>query len=352
MVKKMLILALFALGSLAAFAAEMKVSTLFFGDYYWVKHTDTATSNGQHGLSFRRIYMNLDSALDEDHSAKVQLEANQASWTGTGPATGANMTPFVKQANVTRKFGDHAASIGIVGTPSLSAAESSWGYRDVEKTPLDLLGWVGSTDGGVAVKGSFMEKMLMYHVLYGNGSKSQQETDKYKLYYVSLGVAPIKDLLVEVYYDKKESFKGLTDATVNQLFVGYKMSGLRVGAQYATYKLGTQSGGTATADVKRTLTSAHVAKELTDSWSAFARYDMIEAKTDASVGTANLYYVTSSSNAKKYNLMILGADYKDSDNFHIIPNYERVGYSTQKSTVTTTKPKADEIARITFSYKF
>ncbi|MEK6626734.1 MAG: hypothetical protein AABY86_17330, partial [Bdellovibrionota bacterium] len=170
--------------------------------------------------------------------------------------------------------------------------------------------------------------------------------------YVSLGVAPFKDLLVEAYYDKKESYKGLTDATVNQLFVGYKMSGLRVGAQYATYKLGTQSAGVATADIKRTLTSAHVAKDLGDTWSAFARYDMVKADTDASVSTANLYYVTTSSNATEYNLLIAGVDYKDSDNFHIIPNVERVGYSKQKTTVTTAKPKADEIVRLTFSYKF
>ncbi len=348
MVSKRLVLVLIALCSFDSLASEMKVSTLFFGDYYWNKHTDTAANNGLHGLALRRIYLNFDGALDEKHDAKVVLEANQPSPT----AAAASTTPYVKQANMTRKFGDHAASIGIVATPALAAAEASWGYRDVEKTPTDLLGWVGAVDGGVTVKGSFMEKKLMYHVLYGNGAKTTQETDKYKEYYASLGFAPVNGLLVEVYYDEKKSYKGLTDSTVNQLFVGYKMEGLRAGVQYATHKLGTQSAGVATADIKRNVLSGHVAKQLGEEWSAFARYDMVKADTDASVNTANLYYVTTSSNATEYNLMILGADYKSGDNFHIIPNIERVGYSKQMTTVTTPKPKADEIVRLTFSCKF
>ncbi|HAZ14770.1 MAG: hypothetical protein A2X86_22395 [Bdellovibrionales bacterium GWA2_49_15] len=352
MLKKMLVLVLFALCSFSALA-EMKVSTLAFGDYYWNKHSETGAVNGQHGLAFRRIYLTLDNAFDDNHSGKLQLEANQAA----PSAAAATMTPYVKQANVTRKIGDHAVAVGIVGTPALTAAESSWGYRDVEKTPLDLLGWVGSVDGGISVKGSFMEKMLMYHVLYGNGAKNNQETDKYKEMYGSLGVAPIKNLLVEVYYDKKESFKGLTDATINQLFVGYKMEGLRVGAQYATYVLKTQSAGVATADKKANVISAHVAKSFGEeaAWSVFGRYDMIEYKTDASVAATNLYYMSTQTSAKKLNVMILGADYKDGDNFHIIPNVERVSYSTLTATASaagTPKPKAEEIVKITFSYKF
>ncbi len=352
MLRRNLFLVLLALCALSSFASEMKVSTLFFGDYYWNEHTDTASNNGQHGLDLRRIYLNFDSALDENHSAKVQLEAN-TSTVGSGSGQfSAGMASFVKQANITRKMGDHALSIGIVGTPAFASVESTWGYRDVEKTPTDLLGWVGSVDGGIAAKGSFMEKKLLYHVLYGNGSKLNRETDKYKEFSGSLGAAPIKDLLIELYYDKKNSFKGLTDTTINQLFVAYKMNRLRFGAQYATYKLKTQTAGVATDDLKRNVLSAFAVKELTETWSAFARYDMVQAETDASASTANLYYVTTNANATKYNLMIIGADYKDSENFHVIPNLERVGYSAQKSTVTTAKPKTDEIVRVTFSYKF
>ncbi|HAZ14213.1 MAG: hypothetical protein A2X86_17525 [Bdellovibrionales bacterium GWA2_49_15] len=348
MLSRKLLLVLIAFFCVSSFASEMKVSSLFFGDYYWIKHTDTGAYNGMHGLALRRIYLSFDTAMDENHTAKVLLESNQYT-AGSGAGT---MTPFIKQANVTRKFGDHAAAIGIVATPALGSVESGWGYRDVEKTPVDLLGWVGAVDGGVSLKGSFMENKLMYHVLYGNGAKMNQETDKAKEYYASLGFAPIKELLVEVYYDQKESYKGLTDATVNQLFVGYKIDGLRAGLQYATYKLGTQSGGVATADIKRNVLSGYAVKSLGETWSAFARYDMVKADTDASAAATNLYYVSTDSNATKYNLMILGADYKSCDNFHIIPNIERVGYSAQKTTVTTPKPKADEIVRLTFSYKF
>ncbi|MBI2522340.1 MAG: hypothetical protein HYV97_18110 [Bdellovibrio sp.] len=348
MLNKKSVLVLLVLFSSRSFSAEMKVSTLFFGDYYWNKHTDTAANNGLHGLALRRIYVTLDSSLDEKHDAKLQLEANQAS--PTAPA--ANSSPYIKQANVTRKFGSHAASIGMVGTPTWSTVETYWIYRDVEKTPVDLLGWGGAVDGGVSLKGSFMDKMLMYHVLYGNGAKTGQETDKYKQFYASLGFSPVSGLLIELYSDKKDSFKSQTGATVNQLYIAYQMEGLSTGVQYAAYKLETQSGGVASVDIKRRVISAHAAKTLTETWSALARYDMVEAYTDASVNTANLYYLSTSANATEYNLLILGADYKSCENFHIIPNIERVTYSEQKSTVTTVRPKADEIVRITFSYKF
>ncbi len=368
MFMKKLILIVLALSSLSGLAAEMKVSTLFFGDYYWNKHSDTAANNGLHGLALRRIYLNFDSLLDENHTAKVQLEANQKSPTATTTSCttatppvcttvsdSSTMTPFIKQANVTRKIGDHNVAVGIVATPAWASVESSWGYRDVEKTPLDFLGWAGAVDGGVSVKGSFMEKMLMYQVLYGNGAKNNQETDKYKEMSGSLGVAPIKDLLVELFYDKKDSFKGLTDSNVKQLFVGYKLNGLRAGAQYAAYTLETQLAGVATADKKGTVMSAYAVKELSDSWSALARYDLVSYKTDASVTANSLYYLSTQTSAKKFNLIIVGADYKDGENFHIIPNIERVSYSSLTAAATsagTAKPKAEEIVRVTFSFKF
>ena len=150
------------------------------GEYYWVVNHHDETIKGRHGFWFRRIYFTYDNALSEVVKVRLRLEMASAPSFNTY----ALLTPWVKDAYIDFKIFGQNLIAGIMSPPSFAQVENIWGYRILEKTPLDLHRWTSSRDFGISLKGG---KTLPYQIMYANGSSNKSETNKGKKIYGALG---------------------------------------------------------------------------------------------------------------------------------------------------------------------
>ena len=326
------------LAAVHAHAEDGKISGYLFGDYYWfAKNHDTAQEN-QNGFWIRRGYFTYDKDLDEQFTSRFQLEVNQDDFTST---TSTKMTPFVKTAYLKRKGKLHDFTVGLSDTPTLTLVEHHWGYRSVEKTPLDLQKIGASRDLGLAYEGHLdANKHFGYHLMIGNSSGTGHETNKNKKIYLALNAAPADDFIVQLYGDYENNKKNApnTSTSVLQAFAGIKTGWGRAGLLFAQ---STEEQGENAADQKIRLASAYGVLKITDKTAAFARVDHL---FDANPQGDKIAYIPMVKDAES-TLFILGADYKAANNVSIQPNVEVVTYSG-------TKYDEDIIPRITLFYQF
>ncbi|MCH9029411.1 MAG: hypothetical protein IH819_07295 [Bacteroidetes bacterium] len=206
-----------------------KFSGYMFGDYYYFFDNHKPELNDQRGIWFRRIYFTYDYKINSSFSTRLRLEmGNEFNF-----EEAKTMIPFVKDAWFKYKFSNQSFIIGISPTPTFQIIEKIWGYRAVEKTPLDLQRMASSRDFGLALKGKFDEKgMFKYHLMFSNGSSNKQEIDKGKSGLLALAFYPVKEFVIEVYGDYADH-AGSTDWYTLQVFLGYKAKTFRAGILYA-----------------------------------------------------------------------------------------------------------------------
>ena len=66
-----------------------------------------------------------------------------------------------------------AIRFGLTETPWIPYEEGLWDYRFVSETAPDYEGFMPSSDLGVAVVGSLLNKLVSYHVMVSNGEGYQ-----------------------------------------------------------------------------------------------------------------------------------------------------------------------------------
>src|SRR5688500_11332766 len=155
--------------------AVTKISALAYADYYGIVEHHDEDLEGKNGFLLRRIYLTFDRTISPSLSARLRFEANQP-----GDFTsGANLEPYVKDAWVRWKKSDALElTLGISPTPTFDSIEQWWGYRAVEKTPLDLQRWSPSRDFGLALAGrGGPGNRFRYHFMAGNGASTGSETN-------------------------------------------------------------------------------------------------------------------------------------------------------------------------------
>ncbi|MBI3358421.1 MAG: hypothetical protein HY037_02365 [Nitrospirae bacterium] len=213
-------------------ASTAKVSGLLFGDYYWFAKNNAPANEGQTGFWVRRAYLTVDNDLSSQFSARLQLEMNQKDFTDlTGTST--TTAPFIKNAYLKYTHSQHNIFLGISGTPTWNLVETHWGYRSIEKTPLDLYKLGNPVDGGISVWGHLdQESQWGYQLMVGNGSGSKSETNKDKKYYLAVSNEPSKKLVFQLYGDY-ENRAGTNPVYSLQGFVGLKGVSGRGGILYA-----------------------------------------------------------------------------------------------------------------------
>jgi len=144
------------------------------------------------------------------------------------PYASATLDPFVKDAYLDFKLSDAAnLRTGIFGPPIFGTIEDIWGYRSLEKTPLDLYKWTSSRDFGISVYGG---KTLKWNVMFGQGSSNKGEADRGKKVYASLAYAD-KGFHAELnghYEHRKEVY----DEILIHPFLTYSGDWGRVGIEY------------------------------------------------------------------------------------------------------------------------
>ncbi len=314
-----------------------KWSGYVFGDFYYYAANHDASFEDQNGLWFRRIYLGYDREIASNWAIRVRMEANSKGFNETSD----RLNPFIKDAYLKWTKGRHSAFVGLSPSPTWELIESVWGYRAVEKTPLDLYKWGGSRDLGLAFKGSFdAKKKLGYHAFFGTGTDTKSETDKDKKLYLALQAKPVTGWTIEGYVDL-ENRKDDKDVSTAQLFSAYEHKRGRAGIQYAHQ---TRKQGAGKADLKLDVFSVFAAARLKDKAWAYGRFDrMLDPNPDG----AKIAYIPFDPTAK-YSYFVAGLDLIPTPSVHFMPNAKLVTYDK----VARKKPDSDVILSLTFYYTF
>ncbi len=313
-----------------------KISGYMFGDYYWVLANHNAAAENQNGLWFRRIYLTYDKSLNEAWATRFRLEASSPDFN----ATSDRLNPFLKDVYLKWTRGRHNILFGLSSSPTWERVESIWGFRAVEKTPLDLQKFGGSRDFGIAIQGALDgQKKYLYHLLIGNGSDTKSETNEDKKLYLSLAAKPVKGVTFEIYGDW-ENRPADTDWLTLQGFASYEQEKYRAGLQFVQQ---TRKQGAGKDDLKLEILSVFAARQLNEKTWGFAR---IDRTLDPIPGSDKISYLQFA--PAKSTLLIAGADYKPIPEVHMMPNLEMVLYSKTQGV----KPDSDVMPRLTIYYTF
>lgn len=180
----------------AAAQPEVRVGGLAYLDYYVQLASPDSARDGQHGFTYRRVYLTADARLSDAFSARLRLEASDGTVGPRGPA------PFVKDLYLRwRSGGGHRLTLGVASPPAFDLVEDVWGFRALDKTLLDLNGIVASRDFGLRADGPIPlggEGMLRYSVMVGNNEGVFPEDDKHKRAYAQLQVRPAEPVVLAV----------------------------------------------------------------------------------------------------------------------------------------------------------
>ena len=318
--------------------AQVDFSGYMFGDYFYVAKNHNQSLEGQNGFWYRRIYLTADKKISDEISSRVRLELNSPGDFQTKD----KMKPFVKDAYISWKRNNHNIIFGLSPTPTFELIEKVWGYRSVEKTPLDLQKYSSSRDFGITFSGTLdKKKKVNYNLMFANGSGDDSETDKGKKVLFSLSVKNDAGWILEGYADIDDRPQGKRWHTL-QGFGGYNGKDFRAGVQFSrqTRRLGTSGG-----EDNLEIASVFMAGKLSSMVSAFARYDR---NFDPNSSGSKISYIPFDPSVSS-SLIIAGLDFSIDKNVNIIPNAEIIVYDESDSGV---KPDSDFVPRITMYFKF
>jgi len=315
---------------------KVKISGYVFGDAYAVVAHHDPEIEGANGFWLRRAYLTFDFAIAETWSARFRLEADSPG----DFETGARLEPFVKDAYLAWKDKGHELYLGIASSPTFELAENFWGYRHLEKTPIDLYRMGRSRDFGVAYKGKAAEGKLTFHVMLGNGDGEGSETNEGKKVMFSLAFAPAQQVVLEIYADTEDRPES-ADRTTYHAFAGFKSAKSRYGVEYAL-----QDRQVADApDQSLAVGSVFGVWDCAAKLSLIARFDRA---FDGNPEAAEIPYLVLANNTR-FDFALLGLDYKVHPKISLIPNLEYVVY---RETDGLPPPDDDLIARLTLFFQF
>jgi hypothetical protein len=315
---------------------KVEISGLLFGDAYAVVTHHDPDVDGQWGFWLRRGYLTFDVDVAKAWSARFRLEVNSPG----DFESSAKMTPFVKDAWVAWKDGGNELYFGVSPSPTFELVEGLWGFRSVEKTPLDLYRLGSSRDFGVAWKGRAVDGKLSWHAMLGNGAGEGGETNEGKKAMLSVAFRPTAELVVEAYADTEDR-PDSTDRRTFHAFAGYKGARSRYGVEYATQR----RTATEVPDQTVAVASLFGAWDVGEKLSLLARVDRA---FDGIPDAGAIPYLGLAADTK-FDLAIFGVEYRVHRMISVIPNLEYVAY---RETDGVPAPADDLIARLTLYVRF
>lgn len=268
------------------------VSGLMFVDM-----TNVATQNNGkdvdptgYGLDVKRFYIGITHTFDQTWSANFTTDFNYSATTGETQL-------FAKKAYLQQHFSDSAnLRYGAAEMPWIPYAEGFYGYRFVEKTLVDRLGFGNTVDWGVHFLGHMDSVSYAASVVNGGGfknpsrSKSMDEEGR-------VGFSPVEGLTLALgYYDGKlgqdtEATPALNTASRVDALGVWKASGVTVGAEYFTADNFSKAAITTTATDKADGYSVFGSYDFGDTgYSVFGRYDSAKPSKDIAPSEQDKYY--------------------------------------------------------------
>jgi hypothetical protein len=318
-----------------------KVHGYVFGDYFYKLGGNAAElSTSQYskverdfqGFQFRRLYLYYEHNLSEKFFAQFLLEGNDKAL-----EPGGRHGVFVKTAYLEWKELVPMGSLlfGLVPTPTWSLlSEKVWNYRSIEKTIIDYRGFGNASDLGVMLRGKFdKEGKFNYIAMIGNGNGQKPENNKYKKYYLSLSVKPLKDFVVEGYLDYEPAALEKNKTTLKG-FAAYQSEKLAVGAEIFQQTQSKAGAAGANKVPWGLCLFAWAPIPGATGLNAFARYDIFDPDKEISAS------------GFKESFLVFGLDYMPIGSVHIMPNLWVNSFSAKG----VGEKDADVVGRISFFY--
>jgi hypothetical protein len=214
--------------------------------------------------------------------------------------SGAVTEVFIKKLYLQAKLDDaYVVSAGSNSMPWANFVEGLYGYRWVEKTTNDRLGFLNTADWGLHATGAFAGTGINYavSVINGAGYKNPTRTKDVDIEGMVNYVSPIGVTVGAGFYEghlgqvnaANQDFDKNTASRWN-VAINYKIAGFHVGGEYFTAKnyktvnnvtagvfgtsavIATTATGVVPTD-KATGGSVWASYDLTDQYAVFARYD-------------------------------------------------------------------------------
>ena len=324
--------------------SDGELSGYVFSDFYWMASSHNENIEGSNGFWIRRVYFTYDRRISDSFSARFRLEGNSEG----DFLTEAKINPVVKDLYLRWQTERHQVLAGISPTPTWGLVEDVWGYRSVEKTPLDIFNFGSSRDFGIAVNGVLdPDGKLNYHFMLANGSSNASETNKGKKILLSLSYALTEHIVVELYGDWNNNPLNRDWFTL-QGFAAYRSDALNVGVLFAHQNrndaISLVPGSRS--DLNLEVVSLFANFEIEGQIDGFVRVDH---SFDAVPGVQQNDYFPISNQAES-TVLIGGVDIDLGSDIHLMPNLEAAFYS--ESELTGNTPDSDLIPRLTLFYNF
>lgn len=314
------------------------LSTLVFGDYYWIASNHNADLEGNNGFWIRRIYFTYDHQISDSFTGRFRLEMNSEG----DFVSSSKLEPTVKDVYLKWANDNHSITAGISSTPTFGLMEDIWGYRSIEKSPQDLYDFGSSRDFGLSFKGNIgSADRLKYHFMVGNGNSNRSELNKGKKFMFALSYYLTENLVVQGYGDWNDK-EGDTDSYTAQGLIGYQGDNFNLGGLYS-YQV--RENAAATGDFNLDLVSLFTNIRLSEQANFFARVDHLFDPNPTGPGND---YIPFSDQAES-TFITGGIDVALEENVHLMPNIEAIVYGENELGI---RPDTDLIPRLTLLFYF
>jgi len=334
-------LSLFVLPAKAEFKPEAgAIKGYMIAEYFYVANHQVEDYEGRHGFWFRRIYFTYENKLGDKVKMRLRFEMNSE-----GDFSSATLGPVVKDAYLDFKLGGGASlRAGIQSPPSFANLEDIWGYRSLEKTPLDLYKWTSSRDFGLSLKGG---KAFFYQFMFGQGSSNKGEADKGKKIYGMVGYKTESGFHLEV-NGHFEARKEIYEEFIIHPFIAYSGDWGRVGVEYAYNDLKKKDDNGDT-KYKYNLLSFFVVFSASEKVDIIGRYDMNWGDGYKTNFKGSGFDYVPLADYHEFSFIIGAVSFNVYKNVWLIPN---IKYATYKENAPLEKPDASLFANLTLWFKF
>ncbi len=216
------------------------------------------------------------------------------------------LVAYMKNAKVDWKTSFGKLTLGLQGLNVFSVQEKTWGFRFLEKSPMDLHKFSSSADMGVGYSKTVIDNLHL-SAIYINGSGYKAvENDSHKKLSTQVVYGEKKLVSKDGFnaggtftYEPYDNDAGTQSKTVFGVFGGYAGGKLRVGGEFDRFTDGGK-------EVTKQIIAAYGNYNISDKIDAYGYLDLYDANTDTD-GDSQTY-------------IIVGVNYHPTKGLIIAPN--------------------------------
>ena len=261
-------------------ANDGKISGVTYFDY---THNDDG-----YDFELKRQYLNYSLTKSDDLKFKVVFDVGR---TNKLDGEDNRLDAFLKKAQIDYNCDWWTTSWGIIGTNTYGVQEKNWGYRFIEKSPLDLNGFTSTADLGIGFSKTLQSNIhLSLQFTNGEGYKKPQSNDSHKtslnITYGEQNISKNNGYNAGIALSTEKKFDPIF---MFSLYGGYATDKFRFGLEYdmlSNDDFHPYNDGT-----EYTLASFTSNFKFSDKINIFARYDLIDDDNENDMNGEN-YLIT------------------------------------------------------------